>query len=292
MSVPVSIITPSYVRDFESCRLLCETIDAYVTGYDLHYIVVPDADHALFATLSGSRRRIVAEGAVLPRWLMQLPGSWKGRRYYWMAGTRPVYGWHTQQLRKFAMSLAQPSPRVMFMDSDNLFVRPFDLARYAGGETAPMYVDRGAIGTADARHVAWLRTAHRLLGLAEPALPADDYIGPMVVWDVDAARQALQRIEDTTGTDWCTALLRRHSFSEYLIYGAAVSATPSLRARHHLTTERPCLTYWEGPALDTPELMRFAGGLKPEQSALTIQSFTRTPIETLRAFAFRQSALA
>ena len=65
MSVPVSIITPSYHRDFEACRLLCETLDRYATGFTDHYIVVTSDDLPLFAPLAGPHRHIITEHDVL-----------------------------------------------------------------------------------------------------------------------------------------------------------------------------------------------------------------------------------
>lgn len=292
MSVPVSIITPSFHRDLEACRLLCETLDRYATGFADHYLVVPPDDLSLFAPLAGPHRHIVAERSILPTTLVPLPFKWKGRRYQWAPGALPVYGWHIQQVLKFAMAMAQPNPRVMFVDSDNFLVRPFDVAAYAGGATTPYWIERGAIGPGEADHVTWLRTAHRLLGLPEPALPGDDHIGNMIVWDVASVRQTLNLIEATTGLRWWVALLRARHFSEYLIYGAAVAADPGLKARHHEIGEHPCLTYWNGPALDAAGLAALAAKLGPHQSALGVQSFTGTSIDILRDFALRQQEFA
>jgi hypothetical protein len=292
MTVPISIITPSFSRDFEACRLLCETLDRYVTGFTDHYIVVTEADLPLFAPLAGPRRHIVPEAAVMPGRLYSIPVKWKGRRYRWTPGALPVYGWHVQQLLKFAMALQQPNARVMFIDSDNFFVRPFDLAAFAGGDTIPLQVDRQAVVASEASHVAWLATAHRLLGLPAPALPADDFIGQMIVWDVATMREILRRIESSTGELWWKALIRARAFSEYMIYGVAVMSDPALGALHSLVTDHPCRSYWEGPAMGEAELMHFAAGLRPDQSALGIQSFTGTSIDLLRAIALPRRVAA
>ena len=285
MTIPVSIITPSFRRDFEACRLLCETLDAYVTGFTDHYIVVTEADQDLFAPLAGPRRHIVPEAKVLPGRLYSIPVRWKGRRYRWAPGALPVFGWHVQQVLKFAMALNQPNPRVMFIDSDNFFVRPFDLGAFAGNATIPLQVDRKAVVAKEADHVVWLETAHRLLGLPAPALPADDFIGQMVVWNVETMREILRRIESNAGAPWWKALIRARTFSEYMIYGVAVTSDPSLGALHTIVTDHPCRSYWEGPAMSEVELRRFAAGLRPDQSALGVQSFTGTSIDLLRAIA-------
>lgn len=291
MSVPVSIITPSLARDLEACRLLCDTIDAYVTGFDVHYIVVSAGDMPLFAPLAGPRRRVVDEATLLPRALVRLPFKWKGRRYSWAPGTRPVYGWHIQQLLKFGMTLQQANPRVIFIDSDNFFVRSFDLAAFAGGATVPLQTDRGAVDT-HLPHAQWLANAHKLLGLPAPVLPADDFIGQMIVWDADVVREILRRIEAHAGLPWWKALLRVRSFSEYLIYGAAVSSDTALAARHRVVTDPPSISYWEGPAMGEGDFRQFIATLRPHQSAVGVQSFTGTPIAMLRAAALPQAVHA
>ncbi len=53
----VSLITPSYWRDFERCALLCESIDRYVTSFARHYLVVADDDVRLFAKFLPHRLR-------------------------------------------------------------------------------------------------------------------------------------------------------------------------------------------------------------------------------------------
>ena len=292
MTLPVSIITPSFERDFESCRLLCDTLDAYVTGFDVHYIVVSAEDRTLFGSLAGSRRHIVDASQLLPVTLLPVPVRWKGRRYCWAPGmTLPVFGWHLQQIRKFAMTMAQPNPRVVFIDSDNFFVRPFDLAGFAGAATVPLQVDRNAVQSSMS-HGVWIANARRLLGLSEPTFPTDDFVGQMIVWDTEIVREIVRRIEANSGTSWWKALLKVRDFSEYMIYGAAATDDPSLSSRHHIVEEPPCLSYWEGPALDEAALRALLSQLAPHQSALAIQSFTGTPVALLRAAALPQRAAA
>src|SRR6202044_2336238 len=112
-----------------------------------------------------------------------------------------------------------PEQRVCFIDSDNVFVRPFDVRRYAGAEQTPLYVDRAAI-TADAPlHANWVRNCDRLLGRGETStFPADDYIGNVIVWDKSTVQDMTSAIERATGRDWALALCKTRAFSEYLLY--------------------------------------------------------------------------
>src|SRR4051812_7038988 len=73
VSLSYSIATPSYAGDIERCRLLCASIDRFVTGHANHYLLVEDRDVPLFRDLEGPRRRVIAESALLPSWLKSLP---------------------------------------------------------------------------------------------------------------------------------------------------------------------------------------------------------------------------
>lgn len=281
----LSLITASYHGDFESCRLLADSIDAHVTGYSRHYIVVPHGDSAMFGALAGPRREIVDEAELLRSGLVTLPVKWRGRSYLWAPWLgRPIYGWHMQQLRKIGMTLAQPEARVLHVDSDNCFVRPFDASTLAAGKV-PLHVERGVVDAGLPDHVTWWRNAHRLLGRTAPALPGDDFVGQMIVWEKASVEAMVARIEAASGTSWLRALAHTRQFSEYMIYGVAVTTDPALAARHEAVSSSPCLAYWDGPALDAASFPGFVAKLGPTQAAVAVQSFTRTPVEVIRAFA-------
>ncbi|KQT48098.1 hypothetical protein ASG47_06870 [Devosia sp. Leaf420] len=281
MTASISLITPSYSGDFASCQLLCESMDKFVSGYDMHYIVVGDEDVSLFAPLAGPKRRIVSNSALLPKfWSI---GRWRGRRYWWAPGLGlPVYGWHLQQLRKIAMTLQQDSDWVMCVDSDNCFCRPFDLGEITRSNKIPHFVTPAGIKADRPNHIKWLNNAHALLGLPAPTLPHDDFIGPMIVWERETVRVMVEKIETLSKKPWWSAIARQRQFSEYLIYGAAVASDPAIADRHERTTDTWCLTYWEGPALNEQSLADFIRQLAPHQNSITIQSHTQTPAAVIR----------
>ncbi len=289
MEASISLITPSYRGDRDSCRLLCDSIDRYVTGYDVHYIVIGDEDVDVFAPFEGERRRVVVSSSLLPP-LWQLP-KWRGRRYWWAPYLRlPIYGWHLQQMRKIAMALAQQSERVMCIDSDNCFCRPFDMSVLAVEAKIAHYVAPGDVNASRPSHVRWWQNAHRLLGLSAPPLPGDDFISQMVLWERRTVEIMAKQIERTTGLHWWQALARTRHFSEYLLYGVVVANHADLANRHERISESPCLTYWEGPALDRAGLSAFINGMKPNQTTIAIQSHTHTPIEVIREVALGEAA--
>jgi hypothetical protein len=292
MTAIVSLVTPTYSRDFESCRLLCDTIDAFVTGFDKHYLLVCDDDVACFSSLSSEKRVVIPDSKLLPGTLHALPRllAWKGRRYYWAPGAGlPVYGWHVQQLRKLAVTLFQPCPRVICIDSDNCIVRPLDATELAGTEKSPLYIDSGGVNPTRPHHVVWQRNACRLVGVPEQALPGDDYIGQMIVWDRQSLDSILRRIEANTGLPWWKTLCRARDFSEYILYGIGVTSDPALSDRHQATSTSPCATYWSGPALDEAGIRALIEGMGDEQYAIAVQSHTLTEPSLIRRVALDQS---
>jgi hypothetical protein len=51
MERATAIVTASYAPDFERCRLLCETMDRFVSGFSKHYLLVEHGDVATFRAL-------------------------------------------------------------------------------------------------------------------------------------------------------------------------------------------------------------------------------------------------
>ena len=208
MSADLTVVTPSYRGDFERCRLLCETMDRFCSGYDRHLIVVDDEDHALFSQLAGPTREVIATSALFPPF--RIVGRWRGRWYRWRPGIGfPIYGWHLQQLRKIAVTLSQPAARVLCVDSDICFCRPADLSGFATSERVPLFMRPNAFGADQTSHVRWRENAYAALGRPAPALPGDDYIGPLITWEQASVRAMTERIETTHHRPWWEVLARQ-----------------------------------------------------------------------------------
>ena len=39
MPISIALVTSSYRGDLERCRLLCDSVDRFVTGHAMHYIL-------------------------------------------------------------------------------------------------------------------------------------------------------------------------------------------------------------------------------------------------------------
>lgn len=300
LSATFALATPSYRGDLERCRLLCESVDRFVSGHAVHYLLVEDRDVPFFRELEGPRRRILPESQLLPGWLRPQPDPLSfGKRRLWTGlralgrGVPPLRGWHAQQLRKFAVAKAIAEDVIVFADSDMLFVRPFDLASQEKDGTIRLYSKPGAI-TADMleRHVPWCENAAALLGLGRPVFPCPDYIN-MVTWRRALVLDLLDHVERLSGRDWVSAIARRRRFSEYVIYGFYVERVLGLEAAgHRAEPEELCKYYWFSEDVAGFErLQSFEEVLEPWQVAVAVQSFIDQPLERIRQLFERQAAI-
>ena len=294
-----ALATPSYRGDIERCRLLCASIDRFVSGHAVHYLLVEDRDVPLFRELEGPRRRILPESQLLPGWLKSRPDPLSlGRRRLWTGvqalarGIPPLRGWHAQQLRKFAVATACEEDVILFADSDMLFLRPFDLTSLSDDGAIRLYRKPDAITADMARHIPWCTHASTLLGLEEPAFPSADYINNLVSWRRDSVVAMIARIEQQSGRDWVSAIAAHRQFSEYMIYGYFVERVLGLEASGHWPDARElCKVYWfSEDVAGMEDLASFEEVLEPWQVAVGIQSFIGQPLDRIRALFERQAS--
>jgi hypothetical protein len=281
----VALLTPTHRGDLERFDLLCESIDRFVHSYERHYVIVNDDDLHLFAKYASGRRIVEPSSKFLPRWLWSVPRRFtrNGRRIWLSLLSRPVHGWHVQQLLKIGGALAAAEDRICIVDSDNLFFRSFDVGLYAGGEKTPLYVDRAAIARDSPTHAPWACNARELLGLPAPIFPADDYVGNILAWDRTALKAMTEEIRLATGLDWRLALCRRRQFSEYLLYGNFVAHSPRFSAEHDIVEQSLAAAHWEEKQLDEAWVREMMANAEPQMVALCIQSFSGTNVPDIRS---------
>jgi hypothetical protein len=281
----IALLTPTYARDLALCTLLCESVDRYVASFDKHYLLVPDSDYDLFSRFISDRRTVIPASAFLPAWLRPMPRIFqrKRRQFWWSFRAKPVSGWHVQQFLKIAAATALPHERYCILDSDIVFFRDFDLARFQAPNTLPLFRVTNEITADQASHSRWVATSHQLLGLPTPPLPAPDYIGHIILWDRDTTRAMVSRIETVTGRGWVEALCRTRDFSEYMLYGYFAESDAASRAAHATVASTPCVSYWEAPRLDKAGLSRLFSRAGDDDVAFSVASFSLTPVDVIRA---------
>lgn len=279
-----ALVTASYSTDFERCRLLCESVDRFVTGFQTHYLLVAGFDTAQFRKLESRNRVVIDERDLLPSWLHSLrdPTS-LFRRHIWLSTrTPPLRGWHVQQLRRIALASKVPEAALLYCDSDVFFLKPFDLSCLWRDGALRFYRQDGGLPIEDgAGHVDWHANAGFTLGLPEKATELHDYISNLVHWRRDTVLAMVQHIENVHGRHWVEAVTARRHFSECILYGRYVDEV--LSGDGHFHADVPlALTYWWGPSLDEEGLRRLIGSMRPEQVAVGVQSFTGTDLDMLR----------
>jgi hypothetical protein len=284
-----AIATPSYAGDLERCRLLCDSIDRFVSGMATHYLLIDPVDEAFFRPFEGPCRRIITDAELLPAWLKGRNDPFRPGRRIW-TGPRallnrvpPLRGWHVQQLRKFSVARHVPEDIILFADSDIVFLRPYDLRQQMREGRTRLHLRPGGI-TGDMKpQLRWLASAGKILGQDIPPLPADDPIGPLVTWRRETALGLLERVEARSGRHWAAAIARDRHFSEYLIYAMHVASSADEAGKHWADPESLAAIAWfdhempEGGAVDLVRAM------SEREVALCVQSFIGVPVTEMRA---------
>jgi hypothetical protein len=286
-SLSAAMVTASYARDFERCRLLCETVDRHVTGIAHHYLLVERRDVALFRQLESSSRSVIDERDLLPKWLHVFddPLSLFKRRIWLSLRTKPVRGWHVQQLRRIAIAAQASEDILVFCDSDVVFLKPFDCAAFQREGLVRLFRrDDALLVGHGGDHLAWSRHAGRALGIAAPATSPHDYISTLIAWRRQSVLDMCGRIEAAHGRHWVEVIGADRKFSECMLYGRFVDEVAGGRDHFHAAPEF-CRVHWTGEALSEAQFAAFMGEMAPEQVAIGMQSFIGTDLALIRRLA-------
>lgn len=279
-----AIVTASYAPDFERCRLLCETMDRYVAGAAHHYILVEGRDVALFRRLQGARRTVIDERDLLPRWLRPFddPASFFRRRIWLSLRTKPLRGWHVQQLRRIAIAARAAEDVLVYCDSDVAFVKPFDCAAFSRDGRTRLFRRDGALASpGHDNQRLWSRNAGAALGIDPRQTSDHDYISTLIAWRREAVSAMCARIEQTHGRGWVEVVGSARKFSECLIYGRYVDEVLD-GADHFHGSEEFCRVHWTGTPMSDAQFHEFVTTMAPEQVAIGMQSFIGTDLGRIR----------
>ena len=120
----VAIVTPSFARDFATCRELNESILMFGSSETKHYVIVDGCDMKLFRQIENDRTIVLAVEDVIPKGYVKLNFSKK----WWFSTCAmvPAKGWLIQQLVKLSAAGELDEPLQVNVDSDVRFVRRFD----------------------------------------------------------------------------------------------------------------------------------------------------------------------
>lgn len=277
-------VTPSYAGDLERCRLLVESRRACAPGID-HYIVVDSPDLPRFRPLADRHTIILDARELLDAELHKLWGDngwWFGRR------VPPLRGWITQQLRKLAMPRVTDADVLINIDSDVVFVRPFEPDVLFDG-------DRLGLFEVDYRNEEirrWSAHAAQATGVDAPDEPFN-YVGMMIGWWSGVVSTMTSRIEELAGMPWQIALGRKRSFSEYMLYGTYVRCGPGREPSRHFSDNRMLVqTSWHKDTGSIEGLQELFSSLPPEAVAVMVHSKDGVDPEIYAALTRRMWAAA
>ncbi|MGN6616910.1 MAG: DUF6492 family protein [Ilyomonas sp.] len=123
MKSTYAIITPSYVKDFERCKLLVETKKKFLKEKVAQYIVINKSDIGLFKQLESSDTKLLIKQKILPWWIIKLPLLVKNKTVWVSLKGKLLRGWIVQQMIKLAVAEYVNEDILVYMDSYEFFVK-------------------------------------------------------------------------------------------------------------------------------------------------------------------------
>lgn len=265
------IITPSYAPDFERCKLLCSSVEKYVTSYDRHVIIVDACDRELFNSLAGPKTEIITKESILPRWLKKIPGS---KKWWFSFRSLPVRGWILQQITKLSVAECIDADLYIFADSDIVVIRPVDTSSFVKEGKVRLYrVPRQEQDYNEPRHKAWYKFAGELFKLTGDDHLKSDYIGHLVTWRRETLLKLNEYIRDVSGKKtWQEHLCGTFDFSEYILYGIFSEFVLKDKSGHYWDESEICHASWSYVINNLDDFREFLQKLQPHHKAICVQS--------------------
>ncbi len=268
------IITPSYAPDFERCRLLSETITQFHQSPINHYIIVDQKDYRLFSQLKKVNTEIMTVESVLPWWIKKIPLLKNG---WFSFKTLPIRNWIIQQLVKLSIAQYISENVLIFVDSDNAFIRPFDSKNFIVDRRVRLYREPDVI-TADSELALWPNVACDLLKLPKPVFPAPNYIGNVITWKRENVFKLYQYLETIYNRDWIKTIVSFWHLSEYFVYGIFVDQVLGEQSGHYYDPFNRCHEYWTPKSLSDQQIQEFFSGVAPNHLYVMISAKAGIPV--------------
>lgn len=274
----MTIVTPSYARDFQLCLELNESVLRYCAPDIMHHVIVPEKDLRLFAPLASARTVISGVNSQLPGNILKLPGinGWVNAR----SPYPPLRGWIVQQLVKLAVTATLETDIVLLTDSDMVFIDHVGTDAFSDMGSASFFRLKDGVDDTLPRHRQWHKVAHRLLGLAPPSpgfLP--DYISWPCPWNPAIVRGMLDHVSAVADKHWATAIGREVHFSEMILYGVYMDQIHSKTSIINSTESVRCLNYSEEVSMDESKIETFLQGLSENDVAVMISAKSGVDLE-------------
>ena len=272
-----AVITPSYNLDLERCKLLCLSMDAFLSGPWHHYVVVDPVDFPLFAALAGPQRTVVNRADILPKgmhYVGKVPFMRLGR-LWWSRRHGPIFGWQMQQFVKIIMASHLEQEAMMFLDSDIFFLKPININLFLRGSKVRFSSSESPVDV-----VTSMKTnSIKLSGLSVSEVTKCVYEDQIVTWHRPTAIAMQDYLSKLHNKPWHEAIGAKIMFSEYTLYILFVNYIQ--KSNPHLYEDNTiyCKTLWTKETAKTTDIAEFCSSLEPEQVAVCIQSLIGIPIK-------------
>jgi hypothetical protein len=252
-----AIITPSYSRDIQRCRLLAQSIDLFVCGDFEHIIVVEQLDIPLFLDLIGPRRKLISRESVIDNSIF-LPAP-------------PPNGWILQQLIKLSAATFIDQPLFLFMDSDVVLIDYVSIDRFMRDCRISLF--REVPSDFNSIERSLLASCARILRLKAPSNEFK-YIWQLIVWRRDLLIELQSYVKSVWNTDnWLQVIASEEHPSEYNLYGIFADTILSDESRHYRDGSKiRCHCRWDRPFESETELKHFFSTVPPRCLSIMISS--------------------
>lgn len=270
-SPSLALATLSYGPDFYRCQLLVDSVGRLSQTPIRHYVIVDQRDYSTFKLLANANTEILTVESLLPSWIRRFPLVSRA----WLSfKTPPIRNWMLQQLVKLAFARCAAEAVTVFVDSDVVFVRPFDLNSFAQpGQIRLFRVPEFYSPDFEPLYEA----AYRLLGLEgyRYGVTRPNYIGNLISWRKSNVVALCDRLEQVGGRPWLETLARAKTLSEYILYGVFVDRVLGNAAGHRYDWSPLCHEYWRPCPLNDQQLAEFFAAMQPHHVAAMISAKAR-----------------
>lgn len=252
---------------------MVQTARLALRGSVTHYLIVDAQDLDVFKSLESMETQIRVVEDLLPTWISPSGGDERT----WVSDRTGVFGgWVLQQLVKLSAFHAFDEDVALYLDSDNLFLRPADLASTFIRDD--LLALRRTMGH-PVPHEKWLDQAAVVLGLEPSTILRANYVDNYVGWRRHVVDSLLLTVEERTGTEWQDAFLREGLQSEYTLYGVYVDNLLGLEAgKHYVDNRSHALASWGIELQTESDVTAFLERRRNEHLGVMIHSNDDVPI--------------
>jgi len=282
-----ALVTPSYHLDYEVCRILIDSVHRFVPAEVAHYVIVSGDDVDLFRQCADERTRVLVQEDIVPERFWRVPFA---RKWRVNPKTIPVRGWIWQQMVKLSIGNRIDADAYLIIDSDCLFVEPFDPRSLIVDGKVPFYREEKDWYRTNPESQKWSDVSRRMLRLPPFEEPHSvGYINPLEFWRRDVLLKLHAHVANGRRP---TALLHDVAwsirFSEYVLYGVYVDKLLGLAQSGHYEFARHLShEYWPETPLSPSQLEDFKSKRADGDVLVMINAKSRTPPKDIRkAFGF------